>query len=462
MRKGLRRLSALAFAMLVLFSAASASGAGFASVPVIPSPAPASLFDLQAARAIKSIPVCQAKADGHALKLSFRADLPNDVSVSVTTSDGTPVDFEYSKRTVTLLQPPALGWLILQWSEKKTRVTVQYLISKDGRCDYWSASADDGSRQIVRKGSDDPYELRITLKNVNDTRIYYNSEGVLLSSVLFGDKRESGSLPMILQYDEYGRAVNITAADTQHTYTYNRAEGRWEDESGKKAKAKGLPAFVSSRHPAPAANKLKVGTIHLSESGAGINRSKLLGKAPKLEELVLEDGSISFVSNTKKAELLVDGSLYLSTDQNTIRQTSKGFRAKASDIYADSSVRVALQRSGVTAVYQQNILESVSENASGVVLKSDGTLVLRKGAVEVLFNARGNMTEARIQSADGATLTYNRQGRLAGWEMDGYSWTKNGGWHTTAVNEKGNIIHPAVKQPAAVDLKKYPVINLKE
>ena len=46
--------------------------------------------------------------------------------------------------------------------------------------------------------------------------------------------------------------------------------------------------------------------------------------------------------------------------------------------------------------------------------------------------------------------------------MDEYSWSKDSGWRTTAVNEKGNIIHPAVKQPAAVNLKNYPAITTEE
>ena len=95
-------------------------------------------------------------------------------------------------------------------------------------------------------------------------------------------------------------------------------------------------------------------------------------------------------------------------------------------------------------------------------MAADGTLTLNQGACEEKYNAKGNLTEARIQSADGATLIYNRLGRLVGWEMDGYTWAKEGGWRTTAYNENGNVIRPAVKQPAAVSLNDYPAITLEE
>ena len=36
------------------------------------------------------------------------------------------------------------------------------------------------------------------------------------------------------------------------------------------------------------------------------------------------------------------------------------------------------------------------------------------------------------------------------------------GWRTTAYNENGNVIRPAVKQPAAVSLNDYPAITLEE
>ena len=87
---------------------------------------------------------------------------------------------------------------------------------------------------------------------------------------------------MILQYDEYGRPVMISAADIQHTYTFSRAQGVWEDEAGQATVSDSLPVFTLERHPAPAALPLEIPPVHLSEAGAGIDRAALMSGAPSL------------------------------------------------------------------------------------------------------------------------------------------------------------------------------------
>ena len=462
MRSRIRCLAVLAAVMLLL-SNAQASGFAFDNIAEesLPS-APAYLFDLEAAQALKKLPVFQVSYETDQLILTCSDSLLDGCAAAFAIADGAKIAAEIHGQTLTLRQPPEICWLTLSWKESGAALTAQYLIRASGRCEVWNAAADDGQYYIIRKNSGNTYSLSCELENVKSTTLYYNAEGRLISCVMLGDHRGNAPLPLTLQYNPYGCAVSITAADLQHTYTYSRPQAAWHDEAGKPARNEQLPAFDPAEHPSPAARKLTIGAIHRSEKKAGIDRAALLAAAPTLSELSITEGTVSFLSDADSASLTVDRDTYYATAQSTLRHEEAAFVAESADIYIDSRTEITLERGSMTAVYQASTFMRLTDSAKGITLTADGILTYETDAVTAVYNARGNLTEARIHSADGALLTYNRQGRLIGWAMDEYSWNKDSGWRTTAVNEKGNIIHPAVKQPAAVNLKNYPAITTEE
>ena len=464
MRKGMRRWTALVLAALMCVPAAFAEGFTFGGNVREAAPSvPGNLFELPTARRLRELPALQASGPNGGLTLKPDTPLPDGVSVTLTATDGQPAgEAAILDGSVAVPEVPGMCWLTLSWREEDAAVAVQYVLTAPAGCEFWAATADDGQYAVTRKGASGSYTLELAVPGVSRATLYYNGEGRLQSSILLGDEREPGTLPMILQYDEYGRPVMISAADIQHTYTFSRAQGVWEDEAGQAAASESLPVFSTERHPAPAALPLEIPPVHLSEAGAGIDRAALMTGAPALTELNTVDGAVRFTSDADSAELITADGLCFSTDYGTLSHDGNLFSAVAEGIYADPRIQLVLKRGGITAVYRVTALESVSDAARGIFLAADGTLMLSQGACEAKYNAKGNLTEARIQSADGATLIYNRLGRLVGWEMDGYTWAKEGGWRTTAYNENGNVIRPAVKQPAAVSLNDYPAITLEE
>ena len=462
MRNGIRCLAVLA-AIALLLSAAQASGFSFSSVPEQSfSSIPAYLFDLETAQALKNPPAFQASREGERLVLTALTDLPDGSTAAFSTAEGPDVSMEFRGRILTVQNPLEVSRLTVSWTQGDAAMAVQYLVRAEGRCELWNASADNGDYYIIRKGDSNTYSLSCKLENVSSTTLYYDADGRLMSSILLGDRRGNAGLPLILQYNAYGCAISITAADLQHTYTYSRPQGAWFDEAGQPVQDERLAVFDPVLHPAPTARELTIGAIHLSEKNAGIDRAALVAAAPTLNDLTVAEGTVSFVSDADSAALTLNGDIYFSTAQGTLQRDGTVFTAETPDIYADSRTEISLERGGMTAVYQALALTKLTESAAGITLTSDGTLTYERGAVAAQYNARSNLTEERIHSADGAVLTYNRQGKLIGWAMDEYSWTREGGWRTTAVNEKGNIIHPPVKQPAAVDLKNYPAITMED
>ena len=463
MRSG-KRLAALLMVMGLLFtSSVIPKNAAFAdAAATAQAPLSGDVFALPGARLLRTVPAFDILASGEGLTLTPASELPEDAVLLLAGMNSEPVGFTQEGFSVSVPRPPEVCWLTAQWTDGVFTVLARYLVSADGRCDFWTASADDRQRVITRRGFSGGYTVEIEIPNVHTATVYYDADGVLHSSVLLGDEREEDTLPMILQYDEFGRAASITAADLQHTYTYSRAQGAWVDEAGSPADSPQLPPFAPERHPAPAALPLEIPTVRLTEAAAGIRRDELTSSAPELKDPSAEEGVLQFYSDADEAEAVTADGLSFSTVYGTLSHEGTRFYAGIADLAPELRIQYTLVRGSVTAVYQASALQSVSDSTRGVTLLADGTLHLTRGACLARYNAKGNLTEVRVQSADGAVLTYNRQGRLTGWEMDGYIWTRENGWRGTAVNENGNIIHPAVKQPAAVNLDSYPPITIEE
>ena len=463
MRKKLCLMATLYLIVALCAGVTRAEGFHFGAEPASPpvSPAPTALFDWPAAQALRDAPVWAASLDAQTLTLTATA-LPQDAAVTLNARDGARLDFDRTDATVTVLDPPALCWLSLRWTVDDAPATALYLVQDSVACMLWEATLQREGCVITRKSASDGYQLSLEWPKVSSAIVYYDAAGRLLSSVLLGDCRESDHLPLTIQYDRYGRAASVTITDLQRTYTYSRPLGGWVDSDGSPVTDASLPAYDPARHPAPAAEPLEVGAIHLNEARAGIDRAALLAAAPRLEDLTPEDGRLTFRSDADSMELTVDESAYFSTAHGTIRVEDGRCAVESGDLYADSVLRLTLRRGALTAVYQGGTLQSVTDSAAGLVWTADGTLTAQAGAATVMYNARGSLTEAQVESKDGATLIYDRQGRLTGWKMDGYVWSREEGWRTTAINEKGNVIHPSVKAPAAVQLKDYPSITIEE
>ena len=423
--------------------------------------APAQLFELEAARTLREPPVFQARADGTALELAGTG-LPENAVLYAVSAEGDELETVPTDSGVTIPDMSGQAWLVLQWTGGDTAFSVRYLIRDGGQCEFWDAAADDGQRQITRRSGSGGYQLSLSLPDVSGATLLYRADGTLLRAIVLGDRREAGTLPFTVQYDEYGRAESITAADLSHTYTYSRPLAAWLDENGTTAQNERLPAFDLNRHPSPAARELAVETIHAKETNAGIDREALWASAPTLTGLTRETGRLTFVSDADDAALTVDGEAYYSYSEGTLTREGTLFIAESPDLFPNARVSATLRRGDVTALYQEETCLSVTDSVIGATLTAQGDLALSVGAGEARYNARGNLTAVDIAGADGATLTYNRQGRLIGWAMDGYIWTRDDGWRTTAVNDKGNVIHPTAKAPSQVRLNAYPDIDIEE
>ena len=414
--------------------------------------APAQLMELPAAQVLTVLP---------ALRLTDRRvtaeRLPEGGALTASAAEGEdwPLTKEADHWTLPDGADPA--WLTLRWRENGIGCEARYLIQASG-CELWEASADDGEYQVTRRSGS--FSLRLSLAHVGSAQAHYDTDGLLKGSVLIGDVRQPGTLPMTLQFDRYGRAAGITATDLNSMYTFNRARGEWLNEEGEAVSLDTLPVFDPALHPAPAALPLRTATIYRTEAGAGVDRAALAASAPKLTGFTVTDDTVTLVTDAEDALLLADGSDAYSVSAGTLIRTDGGYIA--APVEPGASLQITLRRGAVTALYQRDKLVSITDAALGAVLYADGSLTLSTGDATVYYSARGRLAQALIESPDGAVLTYNVHGRLTGWSMDGYSWTSDGGWRGTAVNANGNVIHPTVRAPAAVNLKSYPSLEIQE
>ncbi len=463
-RRGARLTALLLAAFCLLWTGcARADGFFFGATPAPPYeyPAPADVFELEAASALRDAPVFAAKVEDGTVILTPRAALPDGAAWSLT-ADGGTVEAERQGNALRVTDLPGRIWLTLTWTAGG-EITAQYLI-QDGTCELWTASATQLSGTLMTAAlthqGGGGYTLSMSLEQVAGTTVYYDADGELLGAVLLGDRRTGAAVPLTIQYDHYGRAVSITATDLAHTYTYSRAQGVWMDEDGLPA-VEALSAFQPQRHPAPAAKSLSHGVLHETEATAGVDREAFLASAPSLSGLSATAEGISFISDAETAEVAVDN-LRFSSARGSLRREDDAFYA---EVYAEGMpYTLTLTRGGVTAVWENGALSRVSDRR--YVWTADGALTVSLGAASASYNKNGRLTSVSVESADGATLTYNAAGRLTGWAMDEYSWTRDGSaggvWRTTAVNEKGNVVHPTVKAPAAVRLEDYPAITIQK
>ena len=457
MRTGKRMVFVLALAVFMAVFSAAADGFSFGRAKETAAVTlPGELFKLQTAAPLRDIPVFRTALSDNNLILAPDPPLPPGCSAVFTLADGSTAEGKSDGGDLVLSCFSGRCRLDLAWKDGDTAVTVQYLIASDGQAELRSASAEDTQCSVAYNGYSGRYIVNLSMPDVSIATVNYDEEGCLTSSLLLGDERQRGSFPLTIHYDEYGRALSITAADLEHTYNYSRPQGVWFDDQGQPAQNDRLPSFDQSLHPAPAARPLVIGTLHVSEKNAGVDRNALRKQMPTVRDLTREDGIISFVSDADSAVLVADSDTYFSTEYGTLSRTDGVFTAESEELFQDTKVQLILQRGSITAVYRMTTLESVSDSEAGIELTPDGVLTLTDGITVTKYNGKGRLTEVRVQSADGATLIYNRGGWLTGWEMDEYYWTKEDGWHITAVSEDGRIIHPSVKQPAAIRLEDYP------
>ena len=449
---------ALLLVMCLLFSTAGAEGFSFGS-PAVNGPAlPAQIFELDAARRLRELAVPDCAATDGLYRLHIT--LPQDCSVTASTTEGTDLAVGTAGAdTITLACDQMSCWLNLSWTDGDTAYTARYLFEAGGACELWEAFAEDVGRKITRKNS--RYTLEPDWPDVSAASLYYREDGQLQSALLMGDRRETGSLPLTVQYDCFGRATSVTAADLRHSYRYSRPLASWLDENGETVVSPELPPFELSRHPAPAALPLSMPRVCRTEAAAGIDRAALLAAAPALSDLEITTDSVLFVSDADEALLTADGSVVFSSRQGSIAHSGTAFTADATAFEPGATLELALTKDGVTAVYRKNALVSVSDGA-GVTLYADGTLTLETAAAAIRYSASGRLKQAEVEQADGARVTYGPTGQLIGWSMDGYLWSRDDGWRTTAVNENGSVIHPGARAPTAVRLSDYPPLTIYE
>ena len=456
------RLSMIAVALVLLFWQAAAAENFSFGISTEPSTEPAFIFDLTAAQLLRDMPVFQSICNGESLRLYTTAALPADYQLTAATTDGIPLELIQTGESFQVIgEIPDSCWATLQWTSDGLAFTARYLAQANGHCELWEATADDGSRLITRRNSG-TYINRPAMKDITSATLYYRADGQLLSSLLLGDTRDPESLQLTVQYDRYGRPDSITAADLQHTYTYCRPLAAWLDETGAPAEAEQLPAFDIKKHPAPAALPLDIGTIYRSETAAGIDRELLLANAPVLTDCTSDEFRILITADADDAELVVGNTMYFSSSLGSLLHEDGVFTAVTEGVGPNDVLEITLRLGTVTAKYVKSRLISVSDSSTGVSWTEDGFITMSKDALSVRYSPKGRLAEATVESPDGATLTYNVQGRLSGWAMDGYLWILNDGWRTTAVNENGSIIHPSAKAPGSIRLADYPAINIQE
>lgn len=438
-------------ALLTLLLTFMAQGA------VLAGDAPAELFELKAAQALRALPQAElALADGE-LSVSFPDGLPEGAALSVLFPDGTSAALTADGGRYLAACPGAARCFVdLCWTADGDEYTVRYMAA-GGAGMVWSASVRTGG-SLVTLGSGGGYTLKTVLPGTDEALSYYTADGALTGSLVRGDRRQAGSLPLTISYDLYGRAVEITALDTADSYRWHRALGKWQSSGGADAPANGLPDFDPALHEAPAAVSLTVGAVFQSEKDLAVDRAQLLAAAPALTALTVEDACVRLTASALgRAEVLVDDEMRYSTDQGTVVRQGDELIVYSDFIYPDSRIRVTLTVGALTAVYQGTALQTVTDRAAGATLSvPDGTLSVRSGAVTAYYTKRGQLSSCTVEAPDGALLTYNARGRLTGVELEGYIWGQKEGWRTTAVNEKGNVIHPSVKKPGNIDIDSYP------
>ena len=451
----------LAAWLILLLLAASCAAEGFSfAVPEPDRPAPASLDGLSCAANLLAVPRFRTESDGTALLLTAAEPLPEGVQVTVITADGAPCEAEVcSPAALRMASPPERCWLRLRWNGDGTLYEARYLIQAGDPCAFWEATADDGDRRLTLNALTGAFTLSMTLDNVARTELRYDGDGRFAGAVLMGDTREKGTLPMIVQYDEYGRASAVTAADLLTGYTFNRAQGAWYDSQGRAVELETLPPFDLRRHPAPAAREIAYGDLHLREENAGIDREALLAAAPVLGEITAGEGLAAFTADADEALLTVDGAWVFDSRLGSLHRDGTAFTAADPDLTEESVLTVTLIRGSLTAVYEKGALVSVTNRAAGLRWTADGRITLTNGAATVTYSPRGALSGVVVESADGARLTYDARGTLTGLELDGYIWTRKAAWKSTAVNEKGTVIHPSASQPKRINLKDYPALT---
>ena len=456
-RTYLRTLAILWLALLLaLPEAASAEGFSF-TVNRPAEAAPASVFDLPCARALAALPALTADWSGDTLRLTLDVDLPAGAETRLAGPDGAALSAAFEGRSMTVRPAPASGWLRLGWTEGGTAVSARYLVRDGEPCTLWEAAATADGVKVSLDGQGG-YHLPLQLDRVAVTDLYYGPDGWLMSSVLLGDTREADTLPLTVQYDGFGRAESVTAADLMDTYTYNRALGAWLDDQGNSVTLDRLPAFDIGRHPAPAARPLTYGTLYLKEGKAGVDRAALLASAPALTSLAIGSGVVTFESDAPQVRLTVDNAWVYDTRQGSLLREGNTYGVAAAYIDEESFVTVTLTRGTVTAVYEGEKLVSVTDSAAGVRWTANGEVRLTNGAATVTYDANGALKQVLVASADGATLTYNAAGNLTGWSLDGYSWSrKHNDWTKDVITQKGEISQLAIPPLANIKpLDRYP------
>lgn len=460
------RLSArlLAACLAVLLLAAACAAEGFSFEPAVSErPAPASLDGDPSAAALLAAPRLAAQPDGASLRLTAGGALPEGLKASVITADGAPCEVEIlPPADIALAAAPDRAWLHLHWDDSDARFEASYLIQQGEPCSLWEAAAITDGGKLTFNALSGIFTLSLALEGVVRTEVRYDRSGRLLGALLVGDTREQDTLPLTVQYDPYGRAAGVTAADLQYGYTFNRAQGSWYNDQGQAVALDALPAFTLSRHPAPAAREIAWGDLHLSEERAGIDRNALLAGAPVVSDVSVLEGQVRFSSDADEVILTVDSAWAFDSRLGSLIREGTVFTACSADMTEESVLTFTLTRGGITAVYEQDRLVSVTDRARGIRWTADGQVTLENGAATAVYSPRGALSSVMLESPDGATLTYDARGALTGLTLDGYLWTRKDGWKTTAVNEKGNVIHPSVSQPSQVNPKDYPALTYLE